>query len=245
MEPIPNPALVRHEDRRVQVDFGQEHQIFVHPHKSVLEAPEAHDSLPSEQEIGGTRSRCLSQKVRSEEAWRLVDGVDLNARLRNGVSADVLGVARPTGTVQGASVDHRYLGMVLEETPLLLQFMRKPNVISIQQGYVFAIGSLNTKVTRGAYSSIPMTLVLQIMYFFRPLFGVSQGNHCATVRRAIIHQQKLPLFKGLSEDALNSLFDKPLRVQESNDYRDCRPINHHYVEVPFFAAASQASRLWL
>ena len=63
-------------------------------------------------------------------------------------------------------------------------------------------------------------LMLEHADFAGIAFSAASGKFPATVRRAVVNQQKLPMLVGLGEHAVNRFREESLRVMKNDDDRD-------------------------
>src|SRR3712207_5555675 len=112
--------------------------------------------------------------------------------------------------------------MGIQDRYLLLQLVRQPGVIGVQEGDVLAPSVGYAKIAGSAPSPVLVPRVLQVAHLLGVPLSIPQGDLGATVGRTVVHQQEFPVIVALGQHALDRLLDELLLIEEGSDYRDQR-----------------------
>ncbi len=135
-------------------------------------------------------------------------------------------LAGPAIPVLGLSVDHRRLRVRIQDGQLLLQLVRKPDIVGIQKGDVRAGCFSNPQVPRGAHPPVLAPRVVQVANPAGIHVDERAGDLRTSVVRAVVNEQQFPVRIRLSQHALDGYLEKRLGVQEDDDHRDERLARH-------------------
>ena len=97
--------------------------------------------------------------------------------------------------------------IVAEKRQLLLQFLRKPEVVAVEKGDETTFGGPDSHVSRRR--GHPNRVVVEKNVNFRVLRGVFLCNFDGIVRRTILDDEQFPVLIGLRKHRLDGRTDKP------------------------------------
>ena len=84
----------------------------------------------------------------------------------------------------------------------------------------------DTQIARGTLTQVLIVGMFEVKDFLGILGATAQSNLFTGVSRAIVDEQKFPIFIGLSENAVDCLLDKLLGIQKNDNNRNQWKIGH-------------------
>src|SRR5689334_24269310 len=124
--------------------------IFKQPAKALFITADFLNDVTASESTCGRGDLILQQGA--DERRRLNQRFRFNAESHRHVTLCVFGIARPTKPVLGRAIDHRGLRVGVENSDLLFELVRQPDVVGIEEGNELTARMAYTEVARGAHT---------------------------------------------------------------------------------------------
>jgi|SRR5215472_7869505 len=92
---------------------------------------------------------------------------------------------------------------------------REPDIVCVEECYILSPGSLKPEIPRCTLPPIHVATMLKIDNALALQFGIPSSYRCASIGRAVVHKQQLPVIPCLCHNALNCLFEERFSVEEN------------------------------
>ena len=218
MLPVPGRDGPVDEHGFVELQFGEQHLVFIHPAKVRLAETVLIKQLAGDEHGADVRSQPAPPKDRPEHCGRLHDGARRSDQRGDAVTPRTI----PASPRQRRRDDPGGSGMSEERSQQPGEVPRFPDIVGIQERHESSACPGDTCVARRTHAQIPMPCMLDV--HDAPRFGCSQGagKISAAVGAPVINEQQLDCNVLLRKDASNGLLEMPRSIQENHYHGNLR-----------------------